>query len=194
MLPNPGPNGLLDGLALGLIALALWTVTLRRIDVAILAVAAQAAALTAAALSIAVAAPDHAGHALLAAGLTAAVKVALIPFVLLLVLARITVRREAAPLLPTRFAVGVAAGLVLVAYWVAAPLHLALGSDALGSLAPAGDPAARIVQAPWPVPDGDPQGGVDAGARVDYRRKRHVPAGAGGHGWTAARRRAGDPG
>ena len=161
MPPGFGSNGVLDALALALIALALWTVALKRIDVAILAVAAQAALLTGAALAVAVAEPQHTGHALVAAGLTAAVKVALIPFVLLLVLARVTVRREAAPLLPTKVALAAAVGLVLVAYWAAAPLHLALGTGASVSPPSAGlptppgaaaGPVERIAQVPNLLP------------------------------------------
>jgi hydrogenase-4 membrane subunit HyfE len=117
-------TSLLDGLALALIGVGLLMVVLRRLDAAIVAVAAQAFLLTAAALVVALAEPDHATHALIAAGLTALVKVLLIPYVLFLVLARVTARREADPVLATRLAVVVAAGLVLVAYRAAGTLGL----------------------------------------------------------------------
>ncbi len=117
-------TSLLDGLCLALIGIGLLMVVLRRLDAAIVAVAAQAALLTAAALVVAVAEPDHTTHALIAAGLTALVKVLLIPYILFLVLARVTARRESDPVLATRFAAVVAAALVLVAYRAAGTLDL----------------------------------------------------------------------
>jgi hydrogenase-4 membrane subunit HyfE len=133
----------LDGLALALMALAMWMMILRRIDVAIVAVAGQAGLLTAAALVVAAAEPAHAGHAVAAAALTGAVKVGIIPFILLLVLTRVTVRREADPVLPTKLTVAIAAGLVLVAYRAAGTLGLPFGAG--GAAAPNVLPAALAL-------------------------------------------------
>ena len=135
----------LDGLCLGLIGVGLLMVVLRRLDAAIVAVAAQAVLLTAAALVVAIAEPDHATRAFVAAGLTALVKVVLIPYVLFLVLARVTARREADPVLATRFAAVVAAGLVLVAYRAAGTLGVAPSLAAWSSL-PAGVPAGAALR------------------------------------------------
>ena len=130
MSASPLPTSLLDGLALALIGVGLLMVVLRRLDAAIVAIAAQALLLTAAALVVATAEPDHFAHALVAAGLTALVKVLLIPYVLFLVLARVTARREADPVLATRFAAVIAAALVLVAYRAAGTLGLTSTADA----------------------------------------------------------------
>lgn len=147
----------LDGLALALMALAMWMMTLRRIDVAIVAVAGQAGLLTAAALVVAAAEPAHAGPAVAAAALTGVVKVGIIPFILLLVLARVTVRREADPVLPTKLAVAIAAGLVLVAYRAAGTLDLPLAAGTAGAaggaaVATAGPPPGAGAAAPNVLP------------------------------------------
>ncbi len=116
------PGGLVDSLAVVLLGIGLVSVAARRLDFAIWLVVAQSSTLAAIAITIAMA--TGAGHVYLAAGLTIAVKVVLIPLVLFRVLHDVRVRREVELALPTRSALLVAVAAVLVAYRSAGALAL----------------------------------------------------------------------
>ncbi len=114
--------GVVDGLAVALLAIGLASVAARRLDTAIWLLVAQSLVLASVAVSIAIA--TGAAHVVVAAGLTILVKVVLIPVVLFRVLAGVRIRREVDLVLPTRAALLVAVVAVLVAYRAAGALGL----------------------------------------------------------------------
>jgi hydrogenase-4 component E len=115
-------SGAVDTLAVLLLATALVSVALRRLDAAIWLLVTQALVLAATAGVIAVG--TGAVHALIAAGLTLAVKGIILPAVLFRVLRGVRVRREVELVLPIKGALLVAVGIVFVAYQAAGALQL----------------------------------------------------------------------
>jgi hydrogenase-4 component E len=114
-------QGLLDGLALLLLATALASVPLRRLENSIHLLSLQGLLLGGAASVVALA--DGGTHAYLAVAITLAVKVVLVPGILLYALNEVRVKREVEMVISQRAAFLLAIGLVLVAYYVAGPLH-----------------------------------------------------------------------
>lgn len=112
---------LLDTLALALLATALASVPLRRIETSIRLLAAQGLLLALAASVVAV--TTGALHAYVAVALTVGVKVLAVPAILLYVLRDVRVKREVETVLPQRQAFLLAIGLVLVAYYAVGPLR-----------------------------------------------------------------------
>lgn len=112
---------LLDGLALLLLATALGSVTLRRLESSIRLLALQGVLLATAAAVVAL--TTNTVHAYLAVAITLAVKVLVVPGVLLYALREVRVQREVEMVLPQRQAFLVAIGLVLVAYYAVGPLR-----------------------------------------------------------------------
>jgi hydrogenase-4 component E len=120
--PQAGLGTVVDALAIALLATGLLSVAARRLDAAIWLLVAQSLVL--AATAGAIAAATGAWHVYAAAGLTVLVKVIAIPTVLFRVLRAVQVRREVGLALPTRVALLVAIGGVLVAYRAAGSLDL----------------------------------------------------------------------
>ncbi len=114
-------QGLLDSLALLLLATALGSVLLRRLEDSIRLLAGQGALLAAAAVVVALATGSP--HAFIAVGLTVLVKVLVVPGILLFALREVRIKREIETVLPQRPALLLAIGLVLVAYYVVGPLR-----------------------------------------------------------------------
>jgi len=115
-----------DAAALGLLALGLAGVALKRLEVAIIFLALQGALLGVATGAAALAEGGWRGWA--AFGIALAVKLVAIPLMLWFVLNRVAVRHEVESVVPLKLAVPLATGLVLFAYWVARPI----ASDPLG--------------------------------------------------------------
>lgn len=114
-------QGLLDTLALLLLASALGLVITRRLDGSIRLLAVQGILLAAAAAVVALTTGSPPAYAAIL--ITVAVKVLVVPGVLLFALREVQIRREVETILPQRQAFLVAIGLVLIAYYVAAPLR-----------------------------------------------------------------------
>lgn len=112
----------IDTLALLALAAAVLIAATSRLANAVYLLAAQSVVL--AAIAGLVAAGAGSWHIWVAAGLTLVVKGLLVPRILQYVVARLKVRREVDPVLSTRATLVLAAGLVLLAYWVAPPLAL----------------------------------------------------------------------
>lgn len=113
-------RALLDGLALVLLASALGSMLMRRLDSIVVLLAGQGLLLTLAAAVVAV--TTGAVHAYLAVGITLAIKVVAVPWVLLYALREVRVKRELELVLPQQLSVVLALALVLVAYYVVGPL------------------------------------------------------------------------
>lgn len=112
---------ILDNLALLLLATALWSVLVRRLDSSIRLLALQGLLLAAAAATVAL--TTGTGHAYIAVGITLAIKVVAVPGILLFVLREVRIKREVEVVLARRFALPLAIGLVLVAFHVVGPLE-----------------------------------------------------------------------
>ena len=112
---------LLDTLALLLLATALGSVPIRRMRSSIRLLTGQGLLLAAAAAVVALATGSP--HAYFAVALTVAVKVLVVPGILLYALREVRVKREMEMVLPPRPAMLLAIGLVIVAYYVAGPLR-----------------------------------------------------------------------
>lgn len=121
LLDYQAARGLLDTLALLLLATALGSVLVRRLEHSIRLLAAQGVLLAAAAAVVALATGTT--HALIAAALTLAVKVVVVPGILLFALREVRVTREVETVIPQRRAMLLAIGLVLVAYYAVGPLQ-----------------------------------------------------------------------
>lgn len=109
-----------DLLALAALALALLLCVVQRLapSVRLLQVQSLALAVMVGLLAAATGAP----HLWLAAALTLVVKVVLVPRILFYIIDRLKVRREVEPVAPVRVTLVLAAGLTVLAYWVARPL------------------------------------------------------------------------
>ena len=134
LLNMTAAQGLLDSLALLLLATALGSVLLRRLDSSIRLLAVQGILLSVAAAVVAL--TTGTAHAYLAVAITIAVKVLVVPGVMLMALREVRIKREVETVLPQRQAFLVAIGLVLIAYYVVGPIHVMDGfltRDALPS-------------------------------------------------------------
>lgn len=114
--------GPVNALALGLLATGLLSVATRRLATAIWLLVLQSLVL--AVLAIVIGVGTGAWHMYVAAGLTLLVKVVAIPAILFRVLRDVRVQREVELVLPTRVALLLAVGAVLVAYRAAGSLDL----------------------------------------------------------------------
>lgn len=112
---------LLDGLALLLLATAVGSVLMKRLESSIRLLALQGLLLAAAAAVVALA--TGSAHAYLAVAITLAVKVLVVPGVLLLALREVRIKHEIEAVLSPRQALLAAIGLVLVAYYAVSPLR-----------------------------------------------------------------------
>jgi hydrogenase-4 component E len=117
-----GASGLVDGLAVALLAVALVSVANRGLvaGVWLLVVQSVLLALVASVLAVASGAP----HMWAAAALTLAVRAVAVPLVLFIVLRTVALRRELRPLLSSRYALIAAVTLTLVAFSAAPRLEL----------------------------------------------------------------------
>lgn len=122
LLNMTAAQGLLDSLALLLLATALGSVLLRRLDSSIRLLAVQGILLSVAAAVVAL--TTGTAHAYLAVAITIAVKVLVVPGVMLMALREVRIKREVETVLPQRQAFLVAIGLVLIAYYVVGPIHV----------------------------------------------------------------------
>jgi len=117
-----GAAAVVDGLAIVLLAVALFSVTMRGLVSAVWLLVIQSLVLALVAATIAVS--SGVMHMWAAAILTVAVRVFAVPAVLLRVLAAVELKRETRPLLSTRHALIVAVALALMAYVAAGRLEL----------------------------------------------------------------------
>ncbi len=113
---------LLDSLALLLLGTALASVVLRKLRSSIRLLAVQGILLAAAAAVVAL--TTGTVHAYIAVALTVAVKVLVVPGVLLYALREVRIKREVETVIPPRTAFLMAVGLVLVAYYAVGPLRI----------------------------------------------------------------------
>lgn len=116
-------TNVVDALALALLAVALASVAIRGLVGGVWLLVVQSVLLSLVAATIAAA--SGAGHMWAAAALTLAVRATLVPAVMLVVLRRVSLRREMNPILSTRLALLVAIALTLVAFSAAGRLELA---------------------------------------------------------------------
>ncbi len=116
-------HGLLDSLALLLLATALGLVLVRRLDNAIRLLAGQGVLLACAAATVAMSSGDL--HSFAAMIITVAIKAVVVPGILLSALREVRIKREIEAVVAPRIALVLAIGLVLVAYYVASPLAVA---------------------------------------------------------------------
>jgi hydrogenase-4 component E len=121
-LAPTGLAGLIDGLAVVLLVIALAGVATHQHERGVWLVGVQSSVLAAVGFAIALA--TGAPHVFAAAILTVVVKVVVIPTVLLRVLQRVRLRHESEPAVPAKPAMLAAIGLVLVAYRAARELDL----------------------------------------------------------------------
>jgi len=117
-----GAGGVVDGLAIALLGVALTSVAMRGLIAGVWLLVVQSVILALVAVAIAVS--SGAPHMWGAAVLTLAVRAIAVPAVLFLVLRTVALRREMRPLLPTRSALIAAVALTLVAFAVAPRLEL----------------------------------------------------------------------
>jgi hydrogenase-4 component E len=113
-------RGVVDTLALLLLATALASVVARRLDSAVYLLAAQGLLL--AAVAAVVALTTGSSHGYVAVVLTILAKVLAVPGILVFVLREVRRKQEVESVLPQRFVFLLAIGLVLVAYYVAGPI------------------------------------------------------------------------
>lgn len=125
-------RGLLDGISILLLATALGSVLTRRLDRSIHLLVVQGLLLAAAAAVVAL--NMGTAHAYFAVALTVAIKVIVVPAILLHALREVRVKREVEVVLSRRLAFPLAVGLVLVAYYVAGPFASLDGFVARNSL------------------------------------------------------------
>lgn len=109
----------IDGIALLLLATALCSVAVRRLDTSIRLLALQGLLLAAAAVTVAGA--TGTAHAYLAAMLTLVVKALVVPGLLFFALREVRIKKELEAAISRRLALPLAAGLVLAAYYVTGP-------------------------------------------------------------------------
>ena len=117
-----GAAAVVDGLAIALLSVALFSVALRGLVSAVWLLVAQSILLAFVAATIGVS--SSAAHMWAAALLTLGVRTFAVPAVLFRVLGAVALKRETRPLLSTRSALILAVGLVLVAYVAAGRLEL----------------------------------------------------------------------
>lgn len=117
-----GAAAVVDGLAIALLTVALFSVALRGLVSAVWLLVAQSILLAFVAATIGVS--SGAAHMWAAALLTLGVRTFAVPAVLFRVLGAVAMKRETRPLLSTRSALIIAVGLVLVAYVAAGRLEL----------------------------------------------------------------------
>jgi hydrogenase-4 component E len=115
-------SGVVDGLAIALLAVALVSVATRELVAGVWLLIVQSLLLSLVAVAIAVS--SGAAHMWAAAVLTLAVRAVAVPAVLFLVLRTVALRRELRPLLSSRSAVIVAVALTLVAFSTVPRLEL----------------------------------------------------------------------
>jgi hydrogenase-4 membrane subunit HyfE len=111
-----------DGLAISLLAVAVFSVAQRGLVSAVWLLVAQSILLALVAATIGVS--SGATHMFAAALLTLVVRAFAVPAVLFRVLSAVALKRETRPLLSTRHALIIAVGLVLIAYGAAGRLEL----------------------------------------------------------------------
>lgn len=114
---------IVDGLALALLAVALFSLTLRGLVAGVWLLVVQSALLALVAATIALS--SGAAHMWAAAFLTLAVRAIAVPAVLLVVLRAVSLKRETRPLVSTRYTIILAVALTLVAFFTAGRLQLA---------------------------------------------------------------------
>jgi hydrogenase-4 component E len=117
-----GAAAVVDGLAIALLAVALFSVTMRGLVSGVWLLVVQSLLLAFVAATIGVS--SGAAHMWAAAVLTLVVRGFAVPAVLFRVLAAVALKRETRPLLSTRYALILAVGLTLVAYLAAGRLEL----------------------------------------------------------------------
>ncbi len=117
-----GAGGIVDGLAVALLVVALASVAVRGLVAGVWLLVVQSVLLSFVAAVIAIS--TGVAHMWLAAFLTLAVRAAAVPAVLLLVLRTVALKRELRPLLSTRTALVTGVALTLVAFSVAPRLAL----------------------------------------------------------------------
>lgn len=127
-----GAAGVVDGLAVALLAVALFSVTVRGLVAGVWLLVVQSALLALVAASLAL--YSGSSHMWAAAALTLGVRAIAIPAVLLRVLRAVSLRRETRPLLSTRHAIVVAVGLTLVAFFAASRIELSRALPARDAL------------------------------------------------------------
>ncbi|MDO8671569.1 MAG: hypothetical protein Q7O66_09090 [Dehalococcoidia bacterium] len=110
---------IVDGIAILLMSTALASVLTRRLDRSIYLLALQGLLLAAATTVVAL--KTGTGHAYFAVALTVAVKVLLVPGILLYALHEIRIKREIEVVLSRRLTFPLAVGLIMLAYYVAGP-------------------------------------------------------------------------
>jgi hydrogenase-4 component E len=109
----------IDAAALGLLALAIVGVMVKRLEVAIILLAGQGMLLGVASGAAALAEMEWRPWA--AFGVALAVKAVAIPVILWFMLNRVAIRHEVETVVPLKLAFPIALGLALLAYWVAEP-------------------------------------------------------------------------
>jgi hydrogenase-4 component E len=117
-----GAPEVVDGLALALLSCALASVAIRGLVTEVWLLVAQSAVLATIAATMALA--TGAQHMWLVAGLTIAVRAVLAPALLLAILRRVHLRREADPVLSARAALLSALGLIVLAFVAGGRLDL----------------------------------------------------------------------
>lgn len=136
-------GSVIDAAALGLLALGLAGVVLKRLEVAIVFLALQGVLLVVATGAAALAENDWRPWAALAVALV--VKVGAIPAMLWFVLDRVAIRHEVETVVPLKLALPLAIAVVLFAYWATAPLVDVVGSSSHGFAASNALPAALAM-------------------------------------------------
>ncbi len=120
-----GAAEVVDGLAIVLLAAALFSVTLRGLVAAVWLLVIQSSLLALVAASIAWS--SGAAHMWAAALLTLVVRAIAVPAVLFAVLRTVSLKRETRPLVSTRYAIILAVALTLTAFFAAGRLELTDG-------------------------------------------------------------------
>jgi hydrogenase-4 component E len=113
-------GAVIDAAALGLLALGLGSVLLKRLEVAIIFLAGQGVLLAVA--SGAAALTEMSWRPWAAFAVAAGVKVVGIPLILWFVLGRLPIHHEVETVIPVKLAFPLAIGVVAVAYWVVEPI------------------------------------------------------------------------
>jgi hydrogenase-4 membrane subunit HyfE len=116
------PGAVVDGLAIALLAVALFSVTIRGLVAGVWLLVVQSGLLALVAAAIAL--WSGAAHMWAASLLTVTVRAVAVPAVLLWILRAVALRRETRPLLSTRYALILAVALTLVAFFAAGRLQL----------------------------------------------------------------------
>lgn len=111
---------LLNNISLLLVVTAVGSVLVRRLNGSVHVLGVQGLLLAAAAGVVAL--ETGSAHAYAAVAITVAVKVLIVPGILLLVLREVRIKKEIEAVIPQRLVLLLAIGLVMVAYYVAGPL------------------------------------------------------------------------